>query len=159
MVSQKNKRHVIFCMIYGYRWNRGDTCSPNLRVKRSESSDLPSLLVTNTPNFIDKGRLGGSKCDEYIICKEFDIDLGHVRIRLDEGEELGGVHGCYQVPSVKDCTLDLKIPAGFVLRVVIVDHTLDFGSLDDWIKCSDLICDLDNLSRYGFSEYLRCWGK
>lgn len=47
-------------------------------------------------------------------------------MRLDEGQELGGVHGCYQVTGVEDRALDLEIPAGFILRVVVVDHTLDF---------------------------------
>lgn len=47
-------------------------------------------------------------------------------MRLDEGQELGGVHGCYQVTGVEDRALDFEIPAGFILRVVVVDHTLDF---------------------------------
>ena len=30
VVSQKDEGYIIFCMINRYRWNRGDTCSPNL---------------------------------------------------------------------------------------------------------------------------------
>ena len=94
VVSQENEGHMIICMIHGNRWNRRDARSPNLRVERSEAIDLPSLLITNTTNFIQKSWLGGPECDENVVCKEFDIGFGHVGMRLDEGEELGGVHGC-----------------------------------------------------------------
>lgn len=80
-------------------------------------------------------------------------------MKLDEGEKLGGVHGCYQITGVEDCALDLEISAGFVLRVVVVDHTLDFRCLDDWIECFQLICNLDHLSCYRFPRNLHCWGK
>ena len=88
----------------------------------------------------------GPKGDDNIICKKFDIGLRHVGIRLDKGEELGGIHGCYQVTGVEDRALDLEIPAGLILRVVVIDHALDFGGLDDWIECFDLICDLNHIS-------------
>ena len=54
MVSQKDEWYMIFCVIHRYRWNRRDTRSPNLRVKRRKACDLPSLLVTNSPNFMEK---------------------------------------------------------------------------------------------------------
>lgn len=78
---------------------------------------------------------------------------------LDEGEKLSGVHGCYQVTGVENRALDLEISACFALRIVDVDHALYFGGLDDWIKCSHLICDLDHLSCYGFPRSLCCWRK
>lgn len=103
--------------------------------------------------------MGGPEGDENVIRKELNISLSHIRMRLDEGEELGGVHWCYQVTGVENRALDLEVPAGFVLRVVVVDHTLDFRGLDDWIECFHLICDLDDLSCYGFPWTRRCWGK
>ncbi len=103
--------------------------------------------------------MGGPESDENVICKEFDIGLRHVGMRLDKGEELGGIHRGYQVTGIEDRALDLEIPASFVLRVVVVDHALDFGGLDDWVECSYLICDLDHLSCYGFPNSLRCWGE
>ena len=42
---------------------------------------------------------------------------------------------------------------------MVVDHSLDFGGLDNWIECGHLICDLDYLSYYGSSRSLCCWGK
>ncbi len=54
MMSQKDKWYMIVGVIHRYRWNRRDTRSPDLRVKRRKASDLPSLLVTDTPNFIEK---------------------------------------------------------------------------------------------------------
>ena len=78
---------------------------------------------------------------------------------LDEGEKLSGVHGCYQVTSVEDRALDLEIPACFALRIVVVDHALNLGGLDDWIEYSHLICDLDHLGCYGFPRSLCYWGK
>ncbi len=80
-------------------------------------------------------------------------------MRLDEGKELSDVHGCYQVTGVEDRALNLEVPAGFILSVMVVNHTLDFGGLDDWIESSYLICDLDYLSRYRFPGSLCCWGK
>ena len=103
--------------------------------------------------------MGGTECDENVICKKLDISLGHVGMWLDEGEELSDVHGRYQISGVKDCTLDLKMPAGFVLSVVNVNHTLDFGGFDNWIESPHLICDLEYLSCDGFPRILRCWGK
>lgn len=97
------------------------------------------------------------ECDENVICKEFDVGFGHGGVRFDEGEELGGVHGSYHVTGVEDCALDFEISAGFGLGVVVVDHALDFGGLDDWIECFYLICDLYHLSYYGFPRDLRCW--
>ena len=103
--------------------------------------------------------MGGPECDKNVICKEFDIGLGYVGMRFDEGEELGGVHGCYQVTGIEDRALDFEIPADFVLRVMLVDHALDFGGLGDRIECSHLICNLYHLSCDGLSRSLRCWGK
>lgn len=54
VVSQKDEGYMIVCVKYRYRWNRRDSRSPNLRVQRSKASDLPSLLETNTPNFVEK---------------------------------------------------------------------------------------------------------
>ena len=159
MMSQKDEGYKVFCMIHGDRWNRRDTRSPNFRVKRRKASDLPSLLVTNTSNFVENGGLSRSICDENVVRKKFDIGLGHVGMRFDESEKLGGVHGCYQVTGVEDRALDLEIPACSVQRIVDIDHTLYFGGLDDWIECSHLICDLNHLCCYGFSRSLRCWGK
>lgn len=156
VVSQEDQGYMIICVIHGNRWNRGDARSPDLGVKRSKASDLPSLFITNTPNFIKKSWLSGPECDENVVCEELEIILGQ---HLDEGEELGGVHRCYQITCVEDRTLHLEIPAGLILRVVVVDHSLDFRGLDDWVECSHLICDLDNLSCYGFPRSLRCWGK
>lgn len=155
VVTQEDKGYMIVCVIHGDRWDRRDACSPNLRVKRSEASDLPSLLITNTSKSVEKSWLGRPECDENIICKKFDIGLGNVGMGLDEGEEFSGVRRCYQITCVEDRALDLEIPAGFVLTVVIVDHTLDFGGLDDWVECCHLICDLDHLSCYGFTRSLR----
>ena len=53
MVSQKDKGNMIIGVIHRYRWDRRDTRSPNLRVKRSKAGNLPSLLVTNTSNFAE----------------------------------------------------------------------------------------------------------
>lgn len=159
VVSQEDEGYMIVCVIHGDRWDRRDARSPNLGVKRSKASDLPSLFITNTSNFIEKSWLGRPECNENVICKEFDIDLGHIWMRLDKGEELSSIHRCYQVTCVKDRALDLEIPAGFVLRVVVVDHTLDFGGLDDWIECFHLICDLDHVGCYFFPMRLCCWGK
>lgn len=80
-------------------------------------------------------------------------------MKLDKGEEFGGVYGFYQVAGIEDRALDLENSAGLVLRVMVVDHTLDFGGLDDWIERFHLVCDLDHLSRYWFPRNLRCWGK
>lgn len=78
-------------------------------------------------------------------------------MRFDKGKELGSVHGCNEITGVENRALDLKILTGRFLSIVIVDQTLDFRGLDNWIQCSDWICDLDNLSCYGFPESLRYW--
>ena len=75
-------------------------------------------------------------------------------MRLDEGEKLGGIHRCYQVTGVEYRALDLEVPPVFILGVVVVDHTLNFGGLDDRIKCFHLICDLNDLGCYGFPRGL-----
>ena len=80
-------------------------------------------------------------------------------MKLDEGKKLGGVHRCYQITGIEDRALNLEIPAGFVLRVVVVDQTLDFRCFDNWIECLHLICNLDHLSRYRFPRNLHGWGK
>ena len=54
VMSQKHEGYMILCVIRRYRWNRRDTRSPNLRVKRRKPGDLPSLLVAHAPNFIEK---------------------------------------------------------------------------------------------------------
>lgn len=54
VVSQKYKGYMILCVIHRYRWNRRDTRSPNLRVERGKTGDLPSLLVAHAPNFVEK---------------------------------------------------------------------------------------------------------
>lgn len=51
------------------------------------------------------------------------------------------------------------MPAGFVLSVMNVNHTLNFGGFDDGIESPHLICDLNYLSCDGFSGILRCRGK
>ena len=91
LVSEKDERNVIFGVIYGYRWDRGNPCCPHLVLKRPEGGHLPCLLVPHATNFVEDVSWGGPKSNEDIVREKFDIALVHVLRSLYESEQFGGV--------------------------------------------------------------------